>query len=375
MKSNNSSDDSESDLLGFRNIGYVRNEVVPHSWSFRPAAHEILRKLIFIRFPQTSPLLALLASVFWIKCASANIVIDVGSGADGDLVIQTNLAYWGPATFAPSSRLSTIESTQLAVVDTDGFQVGDEVMLYTYQAGTNSLTLPGQYEFGHITGINGVNFLNLDHEPVLPYDLTNARVTVLRVPNFRNLTVSSNCTLSASAWNGNLGGIMAFRVQGKLTIDGSLTAAGAGFAGGPAAGGHGINGFSWSLDSLGSGGSGGPNWWTVGQGGLLDPDLSFQRLLLGSGGGGGGQSSVGSGSSGGPGGGLIYAVANEVIMTGIIDLSGGQGGGGSFGSGGGGGGSGGELWLQCWNALGMVSTSVFCSGILSGYNAWRSGGL
>ena len=59
-----------------------------------------------------------------------------------------------------------------------------------------------------------------------------ARTTqVVRVPQFRSLLVPKGASLGAKPWDGKLGGIIAVRVFGNLTVDGRIDASGQGFRG------------------------------------------------------------------------------------------------------------------------------------------------
>src|SRR5205823_6206359 len=51
---------------------------------------------------------------------------------------------------------------------------------------------------------------------------------------FRSVTVPASATLTATRWNGQLGGIVAFRAVGTVSIAGAVSADGLGFRGGTA---------------------------------------------------------------------------------------------------------------------------------------------
>ncbi len=267
--------------------------------------------------------------------------VNVGSGNDGNFTVPSGqTTVFGSSIGAVSTSLispAQTNITQINVGSTSGFQPGDEVMLYVYQA-DDATGAAGQYEFFHVTGISGGNLMTLDSMPTNAFDTTQEIVVVQRVPNFSNVTI--NGTLAATNFNGTSGGLIVFRAENTLTIAGTVTASGEGFAGG----GGNESGQSFSLDGTGGGGSG--NWEFGGGGGSLDQDLTFQHLFLGSGGGGGTD-------SGGAGGGMVFAAATAIVMTGQIDVSGASGQ--TYG---GGGGSGGLVWLQCWDATGIAPQSV-----------------
>ncbi|MCP4803851.1 MAG: hypothetical protein GY884_00750 [Proteobacteria bacterium] len=85
---------------------------------------------------------------------------------------------------------------------------------------------------------------------------------------------------------------------------------------------------------------------TVGLGGTGFGDETLEDVFTGGSGGAGGGA---NGGGGGAGGGAIAFHANNISVSGTVDVSGGQGGGkddGSCTSGGGGGGGGGMVWLH-----------------------------
>ena len=55
-------------------------------------------------------------------------------------------------------------------------------------------------------------------------------VMLMRVPNYRNVTV--NGTLTANAWNGLTGGLVVFRASGTVSGAGTILADGLGYRGG-----------------------------------------------------------------------------------------------------------------------------------------------
>ncbi len=214
--------------------------------------------------------------------------------------------------------------TVINVASAAGFGVGDEALLLCLQ-GPGA----GAYEFARVaSAASGSLTLNaaLRHT----YDVTNgARVIVQRVPNYRAVTVKSNGVLTASAWTGGAstwtpGGVVAFRVNGTLTIEagGYVTAAALGFAGGVGissdASADGYQGESYTLTVGGQ--SREPNAGAGGAG------LYYSNTGDGGGGGGGG----GHGTAGMPGatvepyhglGGGSYGFTNMTAM--YLDSGGG----------------------------------------------------
>lgn len=219
-----------------------------------------------------------------------------------------------------------------------------------------------------------------------------------------NYTTSSNIT--GLAWNGNIGGVIAFEVSNTLTLNNSITADAIGFLGGLKSSnadetcdtafyigndskkgykGEGIyksintaylNGRGKLLSGGGggsqnnSGGAGGGNYSAGGSGGIgwgctgassgrgkggiaLSSVISGSRIFMG-GGGGGGQQNNSVSTNGGNGGGIILIksttlVTNTICTSAIKITANGQSASNSGNDGGGGAGAGGSIILQIIN--------------------------
>ena len=349
--------------------------------------------------------------------ANSSPSASTGTGADGVLLVtgtslvdsvKTRLA----ANGAPGQTVINVASAA-------GFGVGDEALLLCLQGAD-----AGAYEFARVaSAASGSLTLNaaLRHT----YDVTNgARVIVQRVPNYRDVTVKSNGVLTASAWTGGAsawtpGGVVAFRVNGTLTIEegGRVTADALGFAGGagisssvsadgyqgesytltvgaqsrePNAGAGGA-GLYYSITGDGGGGGGGGGHGTAGMAGAtVEPyhglgggSYGFPNMTamyLGSGGGAGGTDDDGDGSSkggqGGRGGGILYVSARTVTLAGEFSAAGADGetvqdtdGDNGDESGGGGGGAGGTLFLATDSAFAKTAEMLVPGGVGGGVEA------
>jgi len=103
--------------------------------------------------------------------------------------------------------------------------------------GSTNLNQTGYYEFARASGAVAGGFVGITSG--LTYSYRNraasgtngqSRYQVIRVPQYSSATVSG--TVSALNWNGSVGGVVAMDVAGTLTINGTVTADGAGFRGG-----------------------------------------------------------------------------------------------------------------------------------------------
>jgi len=241
----------------------------------------------------------------------------------------------------------------------------------------------------------------------------------LQIITFRQLSGTAFTTTNSiigAAWNGTVGGVIAFQVGTILTLNHNVTANALGFRGG----GLSVNfydgttictagPFTSSLNTtnafkgegiyrstninftnaiakiinggggggmINSGGGGGGNFTTGGQGGLgwscnatttsrgqgglsLSGSISSSRIFMGGGGGGGQQNNTG-GTNGGNGGGIILIKANNITTScaGPISISAnGQTAANSGNDGAGGGGAAGTILMQVNN----YSVTATCS--------------
>jgi len=129
-----------------------------------------------------------------------------------------------------------------------GLAAGDIIMIYQAQGATidssdtasygaiTSYNSAGRYEFQTVGSISGNTITFATYVGTcsgLRYAYTSSGGTqIVRVPQYRNLTVNPGGSISAQPWNGATGGIIAMTVAQTATINGTITATGAGFRGG-----------------------------------------------------------------------------------------------------------------------------------------------
>lgn len=216
-----------------------------------------------------------------------------------------------------------------------------------------------------------------------------SQAQVLVVEQHSQITVSG--TLTAKAWDGNVGGILALMCNGKVTISGTLTTGGPGPGGGystlatgyrgelsvssqdgvqgegtigaggtisTAANGSGGGGSSGGTTENRSGGGGGGNsaaggtgtgsGGTGGTGGTSAGASDLTTMVFG-GAGGAGAAATAAGHSG-YGGAIICIFAKEIEVTGTIKSDGTDGQVGGSASGPGGAGAGGSVFIKAQTA-------------------------
>ncbi|MBK6901984.1 MAG: PKD domain-containing protein [Saprospirales bacterium] len=298
-------------------------------------------------------------------------------------------------------------AARLTVANAGSFLQGQAVLLIQMQGATinennsssfgtvTSLGNAGKYERGRIQQISG-NDIFLEAELLNTYTISG-KVQLVTIPEYTSALVTG--ALTAQAWSGATGGVLAFDVANTLALNAPIQADAKGFRGGQLAlansncqwfldednyfyeqsnwrgakKGEGIAAFIPDKESgrgaqangggggndHNAGGGGGAQTNIGGQGGLNTPSSSFgcsgdfpglggkslaatdDRIFLGGGGGAGHADDAGTGSSGGQGGGIVLIRAGSIDGQGFAISAKGQdvpqaGGDGAGGGGGGG---------------------------------------
>lgn len=272
----------------------------------------------------------------------------------------------------------TLSGTAAEVNETAGaFTVGDRIIVMQMQDNVIGSTA-NDATFGDIGTIASAGLYEISTITAR----TGTSITLATLANTFNTGANSSlqlisfptfCTRGATTglpWNGNIGGVIAFRCAGTMTLNGAINGNGIGFDGGDVSVGttgpcvvtpftsndntHGekgesiyrisdnnyryalgriTNGGGGGIDHNGGGGGGG-NFTAGGQGGngwngtaagctpsaggyggaLLSSYVNLNRAFMG-GGGGGAEQNNGFGTSGGKGGGIVIIEANQVITS------------------------------------------------------------
>ncbi len=290
--------------------------------------------------------------------------------------------------FTTTSNITSGSSSITLTTTPTGLVPGDEVLIINLQGTSSNYDNVGKYETRIISEINS-NTLILSQSLTNSYDGTTQKIMVQRMPNYDSVSIASGAILTANAWDGTKGGVLAFTSSGQVNVLGTINMAGKGYSGGLGNGAGrsdgtkgqqgasilGIGSYSTLNNGNGGGGAGcdgnagaGGGYINNGSDASLCPSCYSRgtcpgtggslisissKLYLGAGGGGGGGTSDSApryGGNGGNGGGIVFIKANNVSVEGLITVSGSNGGNGGtdpigsrFGAGGGGGGSGGII--------------------------------
>ncbi|HVX91342.1 MAG TPA: hypothetical protein VHC20_07045 [Candidatus Paceibacterota bacterium] len=130
-------------------------------------------------------------------------------------------------------------NTSVVVRNSFGFAAGDKVLIIqmkgasidlTDHAGFGDITAynnAGNYELATVDEVNGFTLV-LHNKLAREYDVSGL-VQVIRVPQYTNVTVTG--TLTAKAWDGQTGGVLAFIASGTVTLNADIDVSGKGFRG------------------------------------------------------------------------------------------------------------------------------------------------
>src|SRR5262249_34186600 len=103
--------------------------------------------------------------------------------------------------------------------------------LYEYVIATNSVvTFLGGGTLNFTGGGVGGGLINTYTQAAATATKGQSRYQIIRVPQYSTATLSS--TLTATAWNGTVGGVLAIDVAGVLTLGGTVSLDAMGFRGG-----------------------------------------------------------------------------------------------------------------------------------------------
>lgn len=308
-----------------------------------------------------------------------------GDGSDGALTISTN------TTEAPIDASCSGTSGTFSLSATNAsFAAGQIILIHQTRgtsAGTSQRTKIASYTAGTITTEDALNH---------SYSSSGANAAqVVVMEQYTNVTVNSGITWTAKAWDGSVGGILAFLANGTVTVTGNITASEKGFLGGTVPGdstGHSGEGTSGARDSTNTsygnagggidpginaagGGGGNGTSGSVGQGsggvsaGSTAGTADLTTMVFGGGGASTLKGSINPGATGGQGGGIIFITGTTISITGSISNAGQDGGDSTSGdfSAAGGGGAGGSTLLKCQTAT--LGTNLITAAAGSGGTA------
>ncbi|HLV20043.1 MAG TPA: hypothetical protein VKZ49_04145, partial [Polyangiaceae bacterium] len=250
------------------------------------------------------------------------------AGVDGARTIgsaDTVVNQYTPLAGDVTAGATSLTVTDVAALDpgSDPLAPGDLLLVIQMQGATldtaaadatwgqvSDLGSAGLYELVEVTAVDaGSDTVSLSCALANDY-VASGNVQVVRVPQYTDLTIEAGASLTAPAWDGSTGGIVAVHAENTVTLDGSIDVSALGFRGGPA------DNFSASADDdttlyAGPGpASGGRKG--EGIGGFLS---SYGRGAAANGGGGGNAHNAGGGGGANGRNGLLWT------GQGVFDLS------------------------------------------------------
>jgi hypothetical protein len=317
------------------------------------------------------------------RCIAGACGDDVsGNGSSGPLAVTT-----GTTTINTirSPATGAMGATSVDLSTPTGFAAGQFIFLHQSQG-----MGVGAWEIAEITAVAGAR-LTVRNPLANAYSSAGTnRAQAVVMPQYTTVAVSGG-TVTAPAWDGNTGGILAFLANGAVTVSGgAIDMSARGYRGTPrgttanipgfqgegttgasvrataANGNGGGGGARTDCDCCWAGAGGGGGHGTPGTGGSVGGaacqagggggaaigNAAQTTIFFGGAGASGGADEDGHGSAGAHGGGIVYIAAASVTVsaTGAVQ-SDGQAGQAEFnfsgcGSGGGGGGAGGAIYVR-----------------------------
>ncbi|MBA3900844.1 MAG: SprB repeat-containing protein, partial [Bacteroidetes bacterium] len=303
-----------------------------------------------------------------------------------------------------------------AVANPSIFNVGDRVLMIQMKGAqidqTNTaafgdiinMNASGLYQFADILSING-NIISFVNNLTTGY---GSSAQLIKVPVYQNATVTS--PLTCLPYNGTIGGVLVFEVNGTLTLSDNIDASETGYRGGAASvdefdavqcglmdykfpanpklggfkgegnsnialldqtgrgplsigggGGNHANAGGGGGGNRGTGGIGGNQWSgcsVVSNGGLGGKPLIYANRIFMGGGGGGAQQNDTQGTPGKNGGGIVIIKANQITGNGRTISSNGGNAALATIDGAGGAGAGGAILLNVQNYTGTLTVEA-----------------
>lgn len=311
--------------------------------------------------------------------------------------------------------VSAVTINSATVTAIGPFQVGDKVLIIQMKGA--SITTTNTVAFGTITGLgNAGNFEFATISSITGNTVTfssnlcksytpSGKVQLVKVPVYTNATIVG--TVTAQAWNGSTGGIVAIEATNSITFNANINVLGQGFIGGAvftgwfgcgdpnyanqnagkkgegiaippvtldanraplANGGGGSNSGNPGAGGGGNGGIGGRGGnefygscqlnASYGLGGKA-PSYSLYKAYLGGGGGGGYKDNGLNATAGSNGGGMVFLTSPTIIGNNFtVDARGANVVGNTDSEGAGGGGAGGYVHYMCPNTSSSINLDL-----------------
>ncbi len=178
-------------------------------------------------------------------------------GKDGDLTVSTaNTIVNIYTTVSQNASAGDNRIRQTADSNVLGLTVGDLILIY--QATGAAINTTNTFNFGNVNNLNGAGrfeFARVTSVPVFTgaaadrrfigvqttcgglensYTVSEGSIQIIKVPQYDDLTLTGSGSIVAQAWDGTTGGVVAFTVNGVLSMASgtSVNATQRGFRGG-----------------------------------------------------------------------------------------------------------------------------------------------
>jgi hypothetical protein len=171
------------------------------------------------------------------------------AGVDGTVTVNAAGVVLNQYTALTANTAAGDTSLQVASVAAltflgDALAKGDLLLVMQMQ-GATAEQVANDATWGQLTAVNGAGLYELvevlgtsGNTISLSCALKNAyatagQVQVIRVPQVSTLTINAGASITAPAWNGTTGGVVAIHAQSTVTLAGDIDVSALGFRGGP----------------------------------------------------------------------------------------------------------------------------------------------
>lgn len=170
-------------------------------------------------------------------------MVGYGTGADGDITVATGTTSYSDNVKRPlasgtyGAGQADARTVTISTAHGEGsFSEGDTVLIIQMADDATADNSAGHYEYADVDAVagNDLTFVANLSNAYTQDSPADDRTQVLKVPQYDNVTIEDGGVLTADAWDGFTGGVVAFSALSAVNFNGTgaVRAAGIGYRGG-----------------------------------------------------------------------------------------------------------------------------------------------
>jgi len=217
-------------LVLFHNYQYFKErKAIPYCNSFRPVVARAFTNFVFSQAGKDGTKTITATGIVFNRYDVLSTSITAGSHT-ATVTNIANLAGGAAGANNPYATSALSYGDLIMVIKMQGASI-DATNTSSYGSIT-ALNGAGTYELATVSGVTG-NTITICNNFANAFTVSGTqRVQVVRIPRLSGLTINGGANLTANAWNGSTGGIVAIEVTGNTVVNGSIIATGLGYRGG-----------------------------------------------------------------------------------------------------------------------------------------------